>query len=172
MLIYDSKKVIIKLSGDIRMKKPKKSEKLMLDDVFYLSKSLQREQRGLEIGEIITLIRSQLRMSQRSLAKRAGVPQATISRIETHNFEPNVSTLKKILDAMECDLLITCVPRRDTETIRKKQAQVKAEKKIDYLQGTMSLEKQAIKSRLMSELVNDEVKYLLDAPGSELWDDS
>ncbi len=153
------------------MKRPKKSEKLLLKEIFLSSKTLLKHQRNLEIGQLITLTRNQLKMSQRALAKRAGIPQSTVSRIESCGFETNISMLKKILNAMACDLLITIVPKDDLETIRKKQARVKAEKKIRYLHGTMSLEKQAPSQKLLQELINDEVSDLLDASGSVLWEE-
>lgn len=152
------------------MRKPKRSEKMFLEEIFSTSRDLMEHQRGLEIGQLITLLRNQLKMSQRALAKRANVPQSTISRIESHHLEPNVLTLKHILDAMSCDLIITAMPRNDLETIKKKQAQIKAEQKIRYLQGTMSLEKQEPSQKFMQELINDEVKNLLDSSGSSLWE--
>lgn len=153
------------------MKKPKKSEKLLLDEVAIAAKALQRHQRGLDVGPLIVLIRGQLRMSQRALARRAEVPQATISRIESGSLQPNISTLRKIMEALACDLLITAVPRTDLETIRRKQAEAKAERKIRYLRGTMSLEKQEPEQKLWRGLVEDEVKDLLESSGSKLWDD-
>ena len=153
------------------MKKPKKSEKLLLEDIFVAAKTLQQQQRGLGIGHLIALIRGQLGMSQRVLAKRAGVPQSTISRIESENLQPNISTLEKIMGAMECDLLILATPKTDLESIRRNQAMVKAKKKIRYLRGTMSLEKQEPDEKLFRELIEDEVKNLLAAPGSHLWEE-
>lgn len=153
------------------MKKPKKSEKLLLEDIFVAAKALQQQQRGLGIGHLIALIRGQLGMSQRVLAKRAGVPQSTISRIESENLQPNISTLEKIMGAMECDLLILATPKTDLESIRRNQAIVKAKKKIRYLRGTMSLEKQEPDEKIFRELIEDEVKNLLASPGSHLWEE-
>lgn len=153
------------------MKRPKKSEKLLLEEVFLAGGTLLKSQRGLAIGELITLVRNQLKMSQRALAKRAGIPQSTISRIESCSLQPNMSTLQKIADAISCDLIITIVPRDDLEMIRAKQAQAKAEKKIRYLHGTMSLEKQAPTQKLLQELIKDEVKDLLESSGSALWEE-
>ena len=153
------------------MKKAKKSEKLLLEDIFNLGKDLLKHQRDQNIGSIIALIRTQLRMPQDVIAKRAGVPQSTISRIESGRLHPNVSTLEKIMSAMECDLVISAVPREDLETIRKKQAYKKARGKISYLHGTMSLEKQAPKLKILNELIDEEVKDLLNSSSSRLWED-
>lgn len=152
------------------MKKPKKTEKLLLEEIASAGKALHKHQRGLEIGQLILIIRSQLGMSQRALATRAEVPQAMISRIESGLLQPNVATLRKIMDALACDLLITAVPRDDIEMIRRNQARLKAEKKIRYLHGTMSLEKQEPNQKLLKELVEEEIKILLDSSGSKLWD--
>ncbi|MFZ0564830.1 MAG: helix-turn-helix domain-containing protein [Chlamydiales bacterium] len=153
------------------MRKPKRSEKLLLEEIVSSAFDLRQKQRGLKIGQLIALIRSQLSMSQRALSKRAKVPQSTISNIESGRLQPNIATLKKILNSMECDLLISVLPREDLEIIRKNQAEVKAKRSIQYLEGTMSLEAQKPDSRLLSELINEKTKKLLESSGPELWED-
>lgn len=153
------------------MKKPKKSEKLLLEKIAKSAHDLQQEQRGLEIGQLIALIRSQLGMSQRALAKRAKIPQSTVSKVESGALKPNVATLQKILNSIDCDLLITPVQRNNSEETRKKQALKKARKKIQYLRGTMSLEIQEPNQELLKELIDEEVKNLLDTMTSKLWDE-
>lgn len=154
------------------MAKPKKSEKLFLEEIFLAGKALQKTFRGLSVGQLIPLIRRQLRMSQRTLAARASIQQSSIVRIESECSDPKVSTLKKIVAAMGCDLVIAIVPRTDLDAIRENQAKLKAEQKISYLHGTMSLEKQAPNQKLLKELFDEEVKNLLNSSGSELWQDS
>lgn len=56
--------------------------------------------------EIEHFLRIQLGMSKKALAKRASVPQSTISRIEQEERDANLSALNKILGAISCDLLI------------------------------------------------------------------
>ncbi|MBA3957732.1 MAG: helix-turn-helix domain-containing protein [Parachlamydiaceae bacterium] len=153
------------------MAKPKKSEKLFLEAIFPSAKVLQKKLHGLSVGQLIPLIRRQLKMSQRTLATRASTHQANIARIESGHLDPNISTLKKIVDAMDCDLVISIVPRTDLETTRKNQAKIKAERKIRYLHGTMSLEKQAPNEKLLKELLDEEINKLLDSSGSALWDE-
>ena len=153
------------------MAKPKKSEKLLLDRIANSAQDLLQQQRGLEIGQLIALIRGQLRMSQRALARRAKIPQSTISKIESGRLQPNVATLQKILNSIECDLLITAVPRESSETTRRNQAMAKARKKIQYIQGTMSLEKQEPNQELLKELIEEEIKDLLDSSGPKLWEE-
>lgn len=149
--------------------KRKKSEKLLLDEVVKAGRLLQKSQRNLQIGQLIALIRKQLNMSQHLLASRAKVSQAMLSRIESGSHNPTLATLQQILTAMKCDLLITAVPQKGIEAIRKDQATEKARKKALYLKGTMSLEKQEPTSELLQELIDEEVKRLMDSSSSELW---
>jgi len=157
--------------GGLNMKKPKHSEKLFLEEAARLARDLRQRQRGLQICQLIALMRNQLGMSQRVLARRAKVPQSTISNVESGRLQPNVSTLKKILSSMECDLLISAIPREKLETIRRSQAEAKAKKSIQYLEGTMSLEDQRPDQGLLHELVEEKTKNLLDSFGPELWED-
>ncbi len=173
MLIFDVVddilKLILVLGGDMR--KAKKSEKLLLEQISDSARVARESQRGLSIGRLIRLIRSQLSISQRAVAKRASVPQATLSKIESGRQQPTIVTLGKILNALDCDLLITAVPRSSVEGIRRKQAEKKAKMRMDYLKGTMSLEKQMPNQRLIIEMFEEEVNRLLDSSSSELWED-
>jgi predicted transcriptional regulator len=53
------------------------------------------------------------KMTQGDVAKKTGMPQSTISRIEglTHGL-PNISTLKKIADALDAKLVIRIEGKR------------------------------------------------------------
>ncbi|MFA6004031.1 MAG: helix-turn-helix domain-containing protein [Elusimicrobiota bacterium] len=61
---------------------------------------------------LVRTFRSALRMSQTVLARRSGVPQSHIARLETGKIDIQISTLKRLLDAMFCDLLILPRPRK------------------------------------------------------------
>lgn len=153
------------------MKKPKNSEKLLLMEIFKSAKKAYGIQHSISIGQLISLIRLQLKMSQRILAKRAKIPQSTISRIESKQFDPNIFTLRKIFEALSCKLVITAFSYVDLETILRKQAHKKAEKEIRYLEGTMALEKQQPNQKLLNELLKEKEKKLLDSDGRKLWEE-
>lgn len=53
--------------------------------------------------------RSQARLSQRALARRAGMAQPAIARIESGRVEPGVETLAQLLAA--CGVALTTAPR-------------------------------------------------------------
>jgi predicted DNA-binding mobile mystery protein A len=153
------------------MAKPKKSERVFLEGIFLAGKALQKKLQSLPAGQLIPLIRRQLGMSQRILAARAKIQQSSVTRIESGRFDPNIATLKKIVEAMDCDLVVTIVPKTDVKTTRENQAKLKAKQKIRYLHGTMSLEKQTPNQKLLKELYDEEVKNLLDSSSSALWDE-
>jgi len=56
------------------------------------------------IGERLRTLRKMHGLSQRELARRAGVTHATISLIEAERVSPSVSSLKKVLDGVPISL--------------------------------------------------------------------
>ena len=68
-----------------------------------------------EIRELITTTRNSLDVTQNQLAKKSGVSQSNISKIESGNYHPSVATLKKIADALGKRLVIDFADREDFE---------------------------------------------------------
>lgn len=131
----------------------------------------RREQEVLPSGAIVRLVRLGLGMTQRQLAKRAGMPHSTIVRIEKGDVRPNEDTLRKIFAAMECDLAFIPVPRFESiEMLLRKRAKRIAEKRVQYLEGTMALEQQKPDKKWRDLLVESEIKELMKSP-SILWDE-
>jgi transcriptional regulator with XRE-family HTH domain len=64
-----------------------------------------------EPATFVRALRSALRMSQSQLARRAGVPKAHLARLERGRVDPRLSTLRRLLDAMFCDVLILPLAR-------------------------------------------------------------
>ncbi len=150
------------------MKKTSNSEKLFLDELTKSANELKVSSRGLSIGEIIIIIRKQLGMSQATLARRAKVPQSTISRIERAK-KYNLSTLHKVLKALSCEIVLVPLLMEPIEKIRRRQARRLAEAKMLYLRGTMSLEKQEPDKKLLDALLQEEEDELLRSSGNKLW---
>ena len=148
------------------------SEKLLIEEITQAAQKTRIAVRGLAIGALIKSIRLQLGMSQKALAKRAGVPQSTISRIEQEERDANLSTLNKILVAISCDLVIVPLLQDSIDAIRRKQARKMAENQVRYLKGTMNLEDQQPDSRFIAELIKQEEERLLQGPNSKLWDEN
>jgi transcriptional regulator with XRE-family HTH domain len=107
-------------------------------------------------------------MSQRTLAKRAGLPQATLSRIESGKVEPAFKTLRKIFNALDCDLSIIPVPRQNLDNLVKQRIHHLAEKHVKYLKGTMALELQQPEDNVLKALIAREEQEL-SAENSDIW---
>lgn len=56
-------------------------------------------------------LRGKMRMSQAQLARRSGIDQSQIARIELGKVEPSLETLRRLFGALFCDLLIMPKPR-------------------------------------------------------------
>jgi DNA-binding XRE family transcriptional regulator len=66
----------------------------------------------LEAGQWVRTLRVALHMTQRQLADRAGVTQGHVLSIEKGRFEPQLATLRKLFDALYCDLIVLPLPRK------------------------------------------------------------
>ena len=59
----------------------------------------------MDVGERLQSIRKLKGLSQRELAKRAGVTNSTISMIEKNSVSPSISSLKKVLGGIPMSLM-------------------------------------------------------------------
>ena len=59
----------------------------------------------LDIGASLKVVRQNKGLSQRELAKKAGVTNSTISMIEKNSVSPSVSSLKKVLSGLPMSLV-------------------------------------------------------------------
>jgi len=59
---------------------------------------------SIDIGSRLRYVRTAHNLSQRALAKRTGVPNSTISLIESNGSNPSVGALKRILDGIPIGL--------------------------------------------------------------------
>ncbi len=56
------------------------------------------------LAEVVRARRAELGLSQRELSKRAGVADATISKLETAQLSPSLDTLAKVATGLAMDL--------------------------------------------------------------------
>lgn len=73
----------------------------------------KEERRNMEeIEEVSTIVSSMIRrrqelgISQRALAKRCGIPQSSVVRIETLQTTPKLDTLVKLMQALDLKLQV------------------------------------------------------------------
>ena len=78
----------------------------------------------IEIGPRLKTVRKYFQLSQRELAKKSGVTNATISLIEKNKVSPSVSSLKKVLDGLPMSLaeFFTFESEEITEQVYYKQS--------------------------------------------------
>ncbi len=145
------------------------SEQLLIEEIAKEGAKALQAARGLSPGALIKMIRKQIGMPQEVLARIAKVPQSTISRIEKGQGDPSLTTLRSILQALRCDLVILPILREPVSTIRKRQARKKAEVKVQYLLGTMHLEEQEPDKKFTDALLQQEEEKLLKGSNSTLW---
>jgi len=69
-----------------------------------------------EIGKTLKQARTAKGLSQSALAKRAGVPQSHISKIETTGVDLRLSSLAELAWALDLDLML--VPRKAVPAAR------------------------------------------------------
>ena len=146
------------------------AQKRTLESWVVALKKLPKELRAQHISTFIKLYRKRLRMTQKQLAKRAGVSQPFIARLERGFGELSTATLKKIFQALYCELVLTAVPAVNLDKVLEKQAERAARKKMHYLKGTMALEEQLPKRSMVMALLRQEKRRLLESGSSEIWD--
>jgi transcriptional regulator with XRE-family HTH domain len=94
-------------------------------------------------GDWIRILRERLRMTQAELAKGANITQPNLAAIELGKVDPRVSTLRRIYQALRCDLNIEPRLRKPVEEMLRDRARALALKRLKHTMGTMALEEQA-----------------------------
>lgn len=120
---------------------------------------------------VIRALRSALHMTQTQLAKRAGLPQSHLARIESGKVDLQISTLRKVLAALFCEMLVVPQMKRRLEDVLEDRIKEKARKNISRVSGTMALEKQLPDDETIQALIRSEESRLRTHPSSEIWAD-
>lgn len=67
------------------------------------------------LGDQMRAYRKAHRLSQLQIAGRANMAQSRYCWLENGRYEPRLSTLQRLADAMDADLEVTFTPRRRAE---------------------------------------------------------
>ena len=129
----------------------------------------------------IKAIREALGLSASRLGKRAGIDQSRISRLESaeKSGDLKLSSLQKIAKALNMKFVYGFVPEgtegtegtEDTlEAMVREQAKKIALRRIETLEGTMRLEKQALSDEEQKRALNDMIEKILVDPPKDFWD--
>jgi predicted DNA-binding mobile mystery protein A len=117
----------------------------------------------------IRILRDSLRMTQAELASRAKITQPHLAGIESGKTDPQISTLKRIFDAMSCDLVLEPRPRKPIKEVLRGRARTVALQRLNQSMGTMALEHQAPEADVFRHLLEKRTDEILLDRREKLW---
>lgn len=120
----------------------------------------------------IKLIREALGMSTATLAKKAGIDQSRISRLENSEIEGNLklSSLDKIAEALDMKFVYAFVPKSSLEDMVQTQAKKIAKQRMEKVSHTMKLEAQELSTDEKEKVLNDLIQKILIEQPKDFWD--
>lgn len=121
---------------------------------------------------VIRNIRNSLHMTQAQLARRAGMPQSHLAKIETGKVDVQLSTLRRILRALNCEAVFLPKFLKSPQEVLRERIKDVARRKVARVAGTMALERQRPDERMILALIRSEEERLLARPTSEVWEDT
>ena len=120
-------------------------------------------------GDWIRILRDSLRMTQAELASRAKISQPHLAGIESGKTDPQISTLKRIFQALSCDLVIEPRPNKPIKELLRGRARSVALKRLKQSMGTMALKKQAPEPEVFKQLLEKRTDDILADRREKLW---
>jgi predicted DNA-binding mobile mystery protein A len=120
----------------------------------------------------IRIIRKSLGMSSRQLAKRTGISQQRLSKIEQQEIsgEIKLNTIKKIAEGMNCALIYSLVPYSSLNEIIRKQAEKIIKKRFERITASMVLEDQEVYGDEKIKSFDLAVEKIIDRMDKTFWD--
>jgi predicted DNA-binding mobile mystery protein A len=109
----------------------------------------------------VKTIRECLGITARRLAKNAGVDETTLIRLEENEWKGTITlnSLRRLSEAMDCELVYAVVPRKDLFEILSERAELVLRREEKKTKRTMSLEAQG--GEEVSDARRDAQKALL-----------
>lgn len=123
------------------------------------------------IGQRVKDIREALGMTQKQLAKRIGIKQPLLSRIEDDAASCALKTVWKIAKALECEFMGVFISKELLEAQINKQAMIKAKKIVRRTFANMAMEQQAPNAGAYGYQIKKIAEDLSSNPGPELWEE-
>jgi predicted DNA-binding mobile mystery protein A len=119
----------------------------------------------------IRSMRVSLSMTTSQLAKRVGVSQPTITEWEQREKDGTITmqTMKRVADAMQCDLVYALVPRKAIHTILEERAKQIVSGSLERVSKSMRLEDQETSESHRTKQAKELVRRLLEEHPKRLW---
>lgn len=115
-------------------------------------------------------IRGALRMSGTALARRLGVTERAVRKIEASEAQDKISlgTLRRAAEALDCELQYALVPRKPLADMLMERARTVAALELAPIAHSMALEEQAVDDARRKHL-DILARMLLTRSGRDLW---
>lgn len=122
-------------------------------------------------GGWVRAIRQSLGMSAAALARRLGMSQAGVSKLESAEAADAITlaTLRKLAQALDCELQYALVPRTSLTQQLQNRAETVAQERLSRVAHSMALEDQAVEASLTQIQLALASKELLNGARRELW---
>ena len=92
-------------------------------------------------------------MTQVDLARRAKVPQSHIAAIEKGKLDPRLSTLRKIFEALSCDMVLEPRPAVPLQEVLHRRARQMALDRLEKTPGLVPLDGQKPTQELFLQIL-------------------
>ncbi len=153
---------------------------------FVMLKQIVRDQYRSKINQLVDIkkinrpkegwirtLRKALGMSSPQLANRLGMSKSQASQMERMEVEDRITLrqLRRVADALDCDLVYELVPRESVEAMLRDRARLKAQTLVSKTDVQMKLEGQQLSSDLLAAQVDVEVERLVREMPRDLWED-
>lgn len=121
----------------------------------------------------IRAIRDTLGMTGKQLAKRLGVNQQRVARVEQDEAlgKVTLNTMQNIAEAMGCVFVYGIVARDSLEQIIKRQAEIVAKNRMDRSNQMMRLEKQELSAAEKAKAMQVIIDEIVETIPRSLWDE-
>lgn len=121
----------------------------------------------------IRTLRKALGMSSPQFGRVLGVSKSQASQIERMELEDRITLkqLRRVADALDCDLQYALVPRRPVIEMVRDRARHKAQSLVEKTNVQMALEAQQLSKEALNGQVDREVDRLVRDMPRELWED-
>lgn len=118
-------------------------------------------------------IRAALGMTSGQLARRMGVRQSTVAKLELSEQAATISlgSLQRAAEALDCSLVYLLVPRDSLDRIVHERASTKAAALVNSVSHSMSLESQSVDAEQLNATTAEIAAEIVRAMPRDLWDD-
>ncbi|WP_018233134.1 mobile mystery protein A [Thioalkalivibrio thiocyanodenitrificans] len=119
----------------------------------------------------VRAIRDALGMSSAALARRLGITDSAVRKLEDaeSNDAITLATLRRLAASLDCELQYALVPKQSLDTMRTQRAMQIAREQVQSVARSMALEDQAVDPDLTEAQIKEIAQTLLSKSGKGLW---